>query len=94
MKFEIRLIDEHGSVRRGLRNPNQDIACDCCSSWIVGIRHGDEPGSRTELTEQVFFWKGEIVAGAHFDYARAFGLSEDGVHGEGGRNYERFVPGI
>ena len=94
VKFEIRLIDEHGSLRRGLRNLNQDIACDCCSSWIVGIRDGDEPGSRTELSEQVFCRKGEIVAGAHFDNARAFGLSEDRVHGESGHNDERFVPGI
>src|SRR5580704_13909488 len=94
VKFEIGLIDEHGSLRRRLRNLNQDIACDRCSSWIVGIRDRDEPGLWAEMSEQCFFWKGEIVAGKHFDDTRAFGLREDGVHGERGRNYERFVPGI
>ena len=94
MKFEIGFIDEHGSLLRRLRNLNQDIACNRCSSWIVGIRDRDDPGLWAEMSEQCLFRKGEIVAGTHFDNTRAFGLSEDGIHGERGRNYERFVPGI
>src|SRR5271157_3894153 len=49
VKFEIRLIDEHGSLRCCLRNLNQDIACDRRSGRIVRIRHRDEPGAWAEL---------------------------------------------
>jgi hypothetical protein len=77
VKFEISLIDKHGGLRRCLRNLNQDIVCNRCSSWIVRIRHCDEPGLRAELSEQIFRGKFEIVAGAYFDNACAFSLSED-----------------
>jgi len=94
VEFEIRFIDEHGSLRRSLRNPNQDIACNRGSSWIVRIRHGDQAGTSAELLEQVPFRKCEVVTGKHFDNARAFSLRKYRVHGEGGHDDERFVSGI
>ena len=51
VKFEIRLIDEQRSLRRCLRNLDEDISCDRCPGRIVWIRHCDEPGARVELSE-------------------------------------------
>src|SRR5208337_357935 len=94
VKFEIRLIDEHSSARRGVRNLNQDVSCDRRASRIVRIRHRDEPCSGANLSKQFARWKCEVVTRPHLYNARAFGLREDRIHGKGGHNDQRFVPRI
>src|ERR1039457_6923442 len=58
------------------------------------IRLIDEPGAWADVGEQVLRRKGEVVARAHFDNARACSLSKNRIHGKGGHDDKRLVPRI
>ena len=95
VKFEICLVDEHSRLRRSVRNLHQNIAPrPTAPVGLFGLATAISRVAGADLRKQFAQWGMQNCLRAALDDPRAFGQSEDRVHGKGGYDDQRFVARI